>query len=628
MGGHPIEALEGLAGQTASMHLASGLKSQLVSGARSAAEGAVRRLAGSGPGVARDLVRAAADKNRSIDVSNETRKADALADHKNKMIALKAKYDKAVREMEPSSEDKDAYWAKRQAAKQAYEQAVRDQVEKYTIEKAAAEKTNAEAQREYNRKIGQTVQQNRTATAAETAKAEQSAQLQVGGSKLIYGLSQLDKALRDRAGTMFDAVRDKVGAVSRPGADLGTRARAALTKISGSSTVPKPFSDILAKYPESDPEFIEDPTKGINSLGKVGKDSPYYELLKQRFGGGAAAPPVTFADLQGYYTETGAELAKGTLPGDVYQATKQLHNDIGDMMQEMANSAGAGKQFWDSRVFYRSYMDTFHEPTGPSSSGSPVAQALQAKDPLVAVDKFAGDSGDRGVADLRRFSDSLANLAQDVRQRAQAKVTVPARKSVVDIPVPKSKPVPTASSIPAPTKSPPVELDRPPQRGPVPLPPVLPPEPNPELIPRQTISEADLRRANEDSVRQHGSRVVGRLLTTSLAWPLWHMLSDITRGRAVSPGSLAALPAAGATGMAIEEILAHPDVNEFLTRPSRAQLAQIPLELRGRMPEIVAVAKSRGMQVSPLLVAYAAAMQRNKTGQAQQQAPPAQGVQQ
>ena len=135
------------------------------------------------------------------------------------------------------------------------------------------------------------------------------------------------------------------------------------------------------------------------------------------------------------FFETGAELAKGDLPGDIYTATKELHNSIGDMMQKMAKGAGseANKMFWDSRKFYSGYMDTFHEPAGPSSSGSPVAQALLAKDPVVAADIFSGKSGDRGIADLRRYSDSLANLAQDIRQRAQTDIKVPARKSVMDL---------------------------------------------------------------------------------------------------------------------------------------------------------------------------------------------------
>ncbi len=70
--------------------------------------------------------------------------------------------------------------------------------------------------------------------------------------------------------------------------------------------------------------------------------------------------------------------------------------------------------------------------------------------------------------------------------------------------------------------------------------------------------------------------------------------------------------------MAVESLLEHPGAMEFFTRPTRQQIATIPPELRGNMPEIVAAAKSRGVQVSPLLAAYAATIQRNR-GQKQQQ---------
>ena len=146
----------------------------------------------------------------------------------------------------------------------------------------------------------------------------------------------------------------------------------------------------------------------------------------------------------------GPKIARGTLPGDVYQATRTLQESIGDLMQKQADSVGAGKQLATARKFYREYMDTFHEPTGPSGSGSPVAQALLAKDPLTAVDKFTGDAGDRGIAVLRRYSPDLANLAQDIRQTAQTKVSVPARKSIAEITQPTVKPIPAGASLPLP----------------------------------------------------------------------------------------------------------------------------------------------------------------------------------
>jgi hypothetical protein len=635
----------GTAVGNAALALAPKAAGKALAVAPEAAQSIVRRLAGSGPGVASNLVHAVTEDNRQIGLRNADRVADAqqkwqekqtkaLADHQAELLRLRQKYAQDVRTASEKARtgtdaDRAQHQSKQLAVKQAYDQSVRDARTKFYADSKAAEQANVEAKRKYNQEIGKTAQQNRETTVAERAKADQAGKLQVGGSQLIYGLRQLDKALSDKAGVMFDGVRELVAKSKQPplpGTELGTAARAALAKVTGSSELPKPFRDILGKYPESDPEFIDDPTKGVNNLGRVGKDSPYYSVLKNQLGlGGKEAPPVTFADLQGYYSETGAELSKGTLSGDVYAATKELHNAVGDMMQKMAKDAGpeANKMFWDSRKFYSGYMDTFHEPTGPSGSGSPVAQALLAKDPLVAVDKFAGDSGDRGVAVLRRYSDSLANLAQDVRQRAQTKVTVPARKSVADLPTPKTKPLPAGSNL----LLPPIQEPAPvPRASNLPLPPVLPePEPvpyrAPKLTPTKTISAEDLQRANAAAIHARGQGLASRLVGWAAIWPAFRMLSELTRTGETSLRPLAVVPVAGAAGMTVEALLAHPGVMDFLTRASKQQLARIPPDLQGQMPQIVAAAKVRGVPISPILAAYAATIQRNQGGRRPAQPP-------
>ena len=66
------------------------------------------------------------------------------------------------------------------------------------------------------------------------------------------GFSNSIRALRVKAGTMFDAVRELIAKSKQPplpGTDLRAAARAALTKVTGSSELPKPFRDILSKYP-------------------------------------------------------------------------------------------------------------------------------------------------------------------------------------------------------------------------------------------------------------------------------------------------------------------------------------------------------------------------------------------
>lgn len=453
-----------------------------------------------------------------------------------------------------------------------------DRIEAQHKKQVEVGRANASAQSGYNQKIGQTIQQRRAVAAADQARSTAAAQTQVYGSQLIYRLNQLDRALRERAGTMFDAVRDKVAQAKTPpvpGTDLGTAARAALSKISGSSDLPRPFRDIFSKYPESEPEFIE------YQGAQIPKDNRLYDILKQQ--GVGQTPPVTFADLQGYYTETGAELAKGTLPNDIYLATRDLHNAVGDMMQKMANQAGAGKEFWDSRVFYRNYMDDFHEPTGPSGSGSPVAQTLLAKDPTVAVTKFSGASGDRGVAILRRYDPRLADLAQRAgtikRDVAAATSAAPrAAKSITTIPPAKI------------TTVPPVELK-----------------------PRTTISSPDIVAARRAAAESRINKIENRGQWAA-TWPLFQAARALWGGHIPSIPTMA-LESAGmlATVRATTHLLRYPPLLKFLEQARPADVPLIPPELRGDLPGLVTLAQRQGIKVAPALVAAAAGPQSQIT---------------
>jgi hypothetical protein len=447
----------------------------------------------------------------------------------------------------------------------------------------AAADANAAAQRAYNQKVGQTIQQRRAVATADQTRRTAAAQTQVYGSQLIYRLNQLDRALRDRAGTMFDAVREKVSQSAQPplpGTELGSAARAALSKVTGSSDLPKPFRDILAKYPESEPEFIE------YQGAKIPKDNRLYDVLKQQ--GVGQSPSVTFKDLQGYYSETGAELAKGTLLGDVYVATRDLHNAVGNMMQEMADQAGAGKQFWDSRVFYRNYMDAFHEPTGPSGSGSPIAQTLLAKDPTTAVAKFSGAAGDRGVAILRRYDPALADLAQRAgaikRDTAAATAAVPrTAKSITSIPAAKT------------TTVPPVELK-----------------------PSETISSPDTAAARRAAAESRINKIENRGQWAA-TWPLFQA------ARALWGGHIPSIPTMGlesvgmlATVKATTHLLRYPPLLKFLEQARPEDIPLIPPELRGDLPGLVTLAQRQGIKVAPALVAAAAGTGNQLAGQPSQ----------
>jgi hypothetical protein len=100
----------------------------------------------------------------------------------------------------------------------------------------------------------------------------------------------------------------------------------------------KAFSDAMDKIKGSDVE----PTI-IKNLGKRIE----------------AGDILNYRDLQGFYSELGTELSKGTLPGDVYSAYDTLHDQIGEEMQRIADDAGQGEQLKSARAYWKRMKQTF-----------------------------------------------------------------------------------------------------------------------------------------------------------------------------------------------------------------------------------------------------------------------------
>jgi len=603
----PMAALGNLGGDAAAMYatgkagprvveVATEPMLKVVRDVRNAPESLVRAATNTGEGPVQQLVKRVQLVNEKIDTVNARRTerqktAQAAADivHQAEMHRLFQKYQKDVR----------------------------DAREKFAGNKAAIEQANTEARQSYNQAVGKAVQKNRAVTAAERAKSDQAAQLQAGGSQLIYGLNQLDRALRARAGEMYDAIREHMSGASLPSDTLADAVKAAQEKwIRGSPEKVREFNAMLSTG-EASPELTlanqtaqnlgyKDFRSAItnpqmrNTLSRALPPDVWQVAI------GQGTKPIPWNDLQGFYEETGAEIAKGPQPGkgDIYKALQQVHDFIGDQMQQLADTRDAGSPHRAARAFYRDYMKTFHDPTGPSGSGSPVAQALLAKDPLTAVEKFSGNAGDRGVANLRQFSDSLANLAQHVRQVAQTKVSTPSggRASVAEIPQPSIKPVPTEASFPHP-----------------------PALSEPETVPlrlreRRTISSPDIVAARRAAAEARASNVQTRGTWVS-AWPVFQAMRALWGGRIPSIPTMA-LESAGtyATTQAVTSLLRHPPLLRFLEQARPEDVPLIPPGLRGELPGLVSQARQRGIKVSPALIiaATAVGMDGNRPSQQSQ----------
>jgi len=568
--------------------------------------------------------KADADKfQKQLDTANQ--------EHRWALLKLKQAHEAAVRE---AKADYDAAVAKRGAdtlkLKQKYEADTRAADEAFRTQTAAAEKVNAETQRAYNRKIGEAVEKNRKIEAARRAATDRQAALQVKGSQLIGRVRRLSAALRLQGDGMYEAVRAKVGDASVPRSDLQSIVQSAQKQwIRGSPEKIREFQEILrnpgapsgavlvadqvarsAGYDDfQQAHELADP----QTLANIQKQLPadvWNEAIAQ------AGKPLSWNDMQGFYEETGAKLASGNLPGDVYQAVKQVHDALGERMQTLAQEHGAGADFARARKFYREYMQTFHEATGPSGSGSPVAQVLVARDPLAAARIFQGAAGDRGIAMLRRYDPEVANLAQDLTKAAREKMPAPRaeKTSLGSIPKPAETKAPAGANRPLPPVLPP-EVSGPHQ----PLPPVLPPEPGEYMAapaPR-SISSEELREAQNERMRQRGMKLMhgsgsDYMLTGGVStWAVAEML----RGEYKYGGALAAarlvlrLPKIG-----IARLLVNPEIRDWLTSPTKAEVRvyqALPADQKAvfsqSIQRIIPEAKASGLKVSPWWIAAGAA---------------------
>lgn len=381
-------------------------------------------------------------------------------------------------------------------------------------------------------------------------QASREAEVQTHGDKLATAKAQADlrsglatrkAALERGVNTLSDKFHDDLKAVRDDAAEKANAKYTSLNAALAEETIPS--QSLLGHLLDASEKI-----KGSMTNPTIFKD------IEKAVTGGET---ISYDDLQGYYSELGRELSKGTLPGDIYTAYSTLQDAIGGEMQKVADSKGLGAQLTDARGSWRNLKQTFYDPK------SPLRKALNSKEPGTAVKAIIGK--DRtGIEALAKYDPQLASRANVLRGYQE-------EADGIRIPQASTKATPKLA-------------------------------PKKELAPAKKIGEEDIREAKGEHLQKSADRI-RHYSTAAATWPLFYAVRDMVRGHAPNLGTIG-LEMAGtaALGHGLANILEKPAVKDFLTKATSRDIATIPEDLRRDMPSIVKAAQGKGIKVSPLLV--------------------------
>lgn len=242
-------------------------------------------------------------------------------------------------------------------------------------------------------------------------------QVDTQSKELHEHLTKVEQSVAKEANAKFDAVRAKIGNPEAPGDELV-------------STVKNVEQNVLQNIPENIKEFRaimqhEPLPEGIKNAA----EAHGFDL--------EGTEPLTWEKLQSLKSRMDARLRNGrNMNGDLKRALYQTREAVVGEMGKMADANGASGEWGAARDAWRQYKEDFHEGTGPSGSGSPVAQALNAEDPKNIRQPFLRTQsaiGNRGVDILRKYpqhgGDVAANHVENLVKNHQSMLELPSKEA-------------------------------------------------------------------------------------------------------------------------------------------------------------------------------------------------------
>jgi len=524
---HPLETAETMAGQTAVLDAGGEVVGRGTRALKETSKKFREGMAGTGPRVTKELSAKTAEEN----AKNATRTEKLNAKRAEVDTARAGKVEKSNDEALKAHDTAIAEASKNKSAEHVKHLAEKSQIERANQEAGAVPRAD-EATREHLK----------ARTEEMDVRTEKAAHDSLEKADAMF------KPLREKLGP-FDADQEKInGAVSE-----------AVEKVGIAHPATSLLKDLVQRI------------KGQT----IGKD------LNIPTEGEAAYknPNFSFADEQAFYSRLGRELSSGTLPGDIYNAYKELQSKIGEDMQRIADAQGKGKELAAAREYWKRQRQAFGKSSDADTSRA---------DKEISQDN--PDYSKEQVRDFRRrllgfFDPEIPKLASEIDE-ANAKLKAPASEKV--------KPVPEAPR--------PVDVN-PPETKPVPKP------RQPLETPVKKIDAEDIRQAKSEGLQGRANWIRKKASAIAVTVGGYRMLNAISHGNFAALGPYFAEMAVGVgTTQALASVLENPTVRRLLTEPTARDIAQIPPEMRGpTLSRLLDEAKKQGIKVDPRISALAGA---------------------
>jgi hypothetical protein len=361
---------------------------------------------------------------------------------------------------------------------------------------------------------------------------------------------------------------------------------------------------------EADPETVSQIVENaIGEFDRADSEPPLLTKLRKASENGV----LTYEDLDGFRSQIGREMRRGTLPGSVYHIYDTLLNGLEgektpgiiDEMSRIAESKGMAKQANAARSAWRNWAKAFRDPK------SPLKRILDDPEPHGMLHRVRTKEVS-GVGAIRQFNPQLADAVQsgldlmdELRMPRKASPFMPpADPGAAPEPIPpKLQPEPTAPPQRLTAGSPEeraAQEVKAPERVPIPD---RPPEVTPKLKPNEVVTPKSLIEAKRAHAIEWASSIRNSSQHLATVFVALDAARKVLSGRLFGFGTDVAARAGYAAAKDLwanylesEKVL---DAVGKITEKDVKEIMKLPEDQRQGFDQLVLHAQSRGTKLKP-----------------------------